>query len=104
VFAAIPQVVTDAAAWIGAVTVILGGCTAIITRKPFRWLGRKLVSEPFGGWVRRQIEHSATGKSVQHHLGPNGDTIPLHTRVARLEVVALLDESLQAFHNELDDI
>jgi len=102
--AAVPAPVTEVAAWIGAITVIVGGCTAIFTRKPFRWFGRKLVSEPFGGWVRRQIETSATGKSVAHHLGPNGDTVPMHSRVARLEVVALLDEGLRTFHDEVEAI
>ena len=103
-FAAVPGPVTEVAAWIGAITVIVGGTTAIFTRKPFRWIGRKLVSEPFGGWVRSQIETSATGKSVAHHLGPNGDTVPMHSRVARLEVVALLDEGLRAFHDEVESI
>ena len=103
-FAAVPAWLTEIAAWIGAVTIILGGTTAIVSRKPFKWVGRKLVSEPFGGWVRRQIETSATGKSVAHHLGPNGDTVPMHSRVARLEVVALLDEGLRAFHDEVEAI
>jgi hypothetical protein len=102
--AAVPQALTELAAWIGAIVVVTGGLTAIFSRKPFKWLGRKLVSEPFGGWVRRQIECSATGKSVAHHLGPNGDTVPMHSRVARLEVVALLDESLRAFHDEVEAI
>ena len=89
--AQVPALLSEAAAWIGAIVVITGGMTAIFTRKPFKWLGRKLVSEPFGGWVRRQIETSATGKSVAHHLGPNGDTVPMHKRVAVLEVRALVD-------------
>ena len=89
--AQVPAMLSEAAAWIGAIVVITGGMTAIFTRKPFKWLGRKLVSEPFGGWVRRQIETSATGKSVAHHLGPNGDTVPMHKRVAVLEVRALVD-------------
>ena len=89
--AAVPAVVSEAAAWIGAIVVIVSGLTLIFTRKPFRWVGRKLVSEPFGGWVRSQIENSATGKSVAHHLGANGDTVPMHKRVAVLEVRALVD-------------
>ena len=102
--AQVPAMLSEAAAWIGAIVVITGGMTAIFSRKPFKWLGRKLVSEPFGGWVRRQIETSATGKSVAHHLGPNGDTVPMHSRVARLEVVALLDEGLRALHDEVEAI
>ena len=89
--AAVPGPITEAAAWIGALVVIVSGLTLIFTRKPFRWVGRKLVSEPFGAWVRSQIETSATGKSVAHHLGPNGTTVPMHKRVAVLEVRALVD-------------
>lgn len=97
--AKVPTVVTEAAAWIGAIVVIVSGLTLIFTRKPFKWLGRKLVSEPFGGWVRAQIENSATGKSVAHHLGPNGNTVPMHKRVAVLEVRALVD----SWTDDLDD-
>ena len=42
--AKVPTVVTEAAAWIGAMVVIVSGLTLIFTRKPFKWLGRKLVS------------------------------------------------------------
>ena len=89
--AAVPVWLSEAAAWVGAIVVITGGLTAIFTRKPFRWLARKLVSDPFGGWVRQQIETSKTGKSVAHHLGANGSTPSLHGRVAKLEVRALVD-------------
>jgi hypothetical protein len=95
----VPVLVREAAAWIGAIVVIVSGLTLIFTRKPFKWLGRKLVSEPFGGWVRSQIENSKTGKSVAHHLGPNGDTVPMHKRVAVLEVRALVD----SWVDEADD-
>ena len=81
--AAVPGPITEAAAWSGALVVIVSGLTRIFTRK--------LVSEPFGAWVRSQIETSATGKSVAHHLGPNGNTVPMHKRVAVLEVRALVD-------------
>jgi len=91
ILAEVPAFVREVAAWVGALVVIVSGLTLIFTRKPFRWVVRKLVSDPFGGWVRSQIENSKTGKSVAHHLGPNGDTVPMHKRVAVLEVRALVD-------------
>ena len=89
-FAAVPALIAEAAAWVGAIVVITGGLTAIFTRKPFRWLGRRLVTEPLGGWLRHQINTSDTGHLVAYHLGPNDGTPPVHTRIARLEVLSLL--------------
>lgn len=91
--AAVPAVVSEAAAWIGALVVIVSGLTLIFTRKPFKWLGRKLVSEPFGGWVQRRVEDGTQDirKRVEYHLGPNGTTPALHTRIAKLEVRAIVD-------------
>lgn len=97
--AAVPALLAEAAAWVGAIVVVVSGLTLLFTRKPFRWVGAKLVSEPFGAWVRSQIENSKTGKSVAHHLGPNGDTVPMHKRVAVLEVRALVD----SWTDEIDD-
>ncbi len=91
--AAVPGPITEAAAWIGALVVIVSGLTLIFTRKPFKWLGRKLVSEPFGGWVQRRVEDGTQDirKRVEYHLGPNGTTPALHTRIAKLEVRAIVD-------------
>ena len=100
--AQVPSWLRELSAWVGAIVVIVGGVTAIFTRKPFRWLGRTLVSDPFGGWVRKQIETSKTGKSVAHHLGPNGDTIPMHTRVAKLEAQATVGKWLLEIDDETD--
>lgn len=94
--AAVPGLLREAAAWLGAIGVVLASLAAIVglltKSKPFRWLGRTLVSEPFGRWVRHQINDSTTGKLVAYHLGPNGTTPPIHKRLARLEVRALLDD------------
>ena len=99
----VPTWLRELSAWVGAIVVVVGGITAIFSRKPFKWLGRKLVSEPFGSWVRRQIETSKTGKSVQHHLGPNGDTVPLHSRVAKLEGQAVISQWLADINDEDDE-
>ena len=102
--AQVPALLSEAAAWIGAIVVITGGTTAIFTRKPFKWLGRKLVSEPFGGWVQRRVEDGT--KDIRHlteyHLGPNGTTPPIHTRIAKLEVRAIVDSWVDEADEEDD--
>jgi len=102
--AKVPTVVTEAAAWIGAMVVIVSGLTLIFTRKPFKWLGRKLVSEPFGGWVQGRVEDGT--KNIRHlteyHLGPNSGAPPLHTRIAKLEVRALVDSWADDLDEEHD--
>jgi hypothetical protein len=41
----------------------------------------------FGTWVRRQVTEAIrpTEGIVRHHLGPNGDTVPIHHRLGMLE-------------------
>ncbi|MFZ4431673.1 MAG: hypothetical protein ACOYOQ_00600 [Microthrixaceae bacterium] len=98
---AVPQWLTDTAAFVGACTIIFGGVTAVVTRKPFRWVWRRLVSEPFGTWFKHRsieaneplakaIEATSLALSehreyVAYHLGPNGETTPVHQRLKRLE-------------------
>jgi hypothetical protein len=93
VTAAVPLWLSEAAAWIGAVVVIVSGLTLIFTRRPFKWVFRHLFSLPFGGWVQRRVEDGT--KDIRHlteyHLGPNSGAPPLHKRIARLEVRALVD-------------
>jgi len=92
-FAQVPAVLRELAAWIGAIVVIVSGVTLIFTRKPFKWVARKLVAEPFGQWVQGRVEDGT--KDIRHlteyHLGPNGTTPPIHRRIAVLEVRALVD-------------
>jgi len=89
--AEVPAPITEVAAWVGAIVVISGGLTAIFTRKPFKWLGRRLVTEPLGGWLKRQINESETGHLVKYHMGPNHNTPAIHTRLSRLEVLSILN-------------
>ena len=91
-FAAVPGPLTELAAWLGAIGIILTTLTLIFTRKPFKWLWKTLISQPFGHWVRDQVNNSETGHLVKYHLGPNGTTPPMHRRIAVLEVRALVDE------------
>ena len=103
--AQVPALLREAAAWIGAIVVIVSGLTLIFTRKPFKWIGRKLVSEPFGSWVQRRVEDGT--KDLRHvttyHLGPNGSTPPLHTRIAVLEAQAVIRSWVDDLADEIDE-
>lgn len=103
--AKVPTLLSEAAAWIGAIVVVVSGLTLLFTRKPFKWLGRKLFSEPFGGWVQRRVEDGT--KDLRHlttyHLGPNGSTPPLHTRIAVLEAQAVIRSWVDDLANEIDE-
>lgn len=108
--AAIPQILSDTAAFIGATTVILGGITAIVTRRPFKWLWRTVVSDPFGHWFHQRsieankpliaaIEENREAleqhrEYVQYHLGPNGETRPIHVRLQHLELASVRDAEI----------
>jgi hypothetical protein len=60
-------------------------------------LGEKITGL-LGRWVRRQVvEATAPIEGVtRHHLGPNGDTIPLHHRFASTEQkVAAIEQKIE---------
>jgi hypothetical protein len=101
-FGAIPVWLTELTAWVGAITIIGTGTTAIITRKPFRWLGRTLVSDPLSRWFRHQITESDTGKIVAHHLGKNGSTPSISSRLSRVEVALLVHQGRELFATDED--
>lgn len=94
-FAAVPSALSELAAWIGVATVIIGGGVAIFTRRPFKWLWKRLASEPFSAWTQRQIDQGTKQlredvdmirRVTTHHLGKNGDSPRLTDRVGDLEV------------------
>lgn len=45
----------DAAAVAGALSVIFGFVALATRLRPVRWLGRRLVTVPFGDWVARTV-------------------------------------------------
>lgn len=85
----------------GAALVGLIGAAVALLEKAF---------SPFGKWVRRWVtEPIATEQRalsdqlgrhetyVGYHLGPNGTTTPIHTRVARLEQAAGIEDDDEDF-------
>jgi hypothetical protein len=102
-FADVPLIVREAAAWIGAIGVITAGTVGLFTRKPFRWLWARIVTTPASEFLQHAINESSTGKLVAYHLGPNGTTPALHTRLSRLEVRELLNSDLGALYDFEDE-
>lgn len=99
-FAAVPAWLTELAAWVGAITIIGTGTMAIISRKPFRWLGRTLIGDPLSRWFRHQVSESETGKIVKHHLGNNGTTPSISSRLSRVEVALLVHQGRELFQTD----
>lgn len=50
--ATVPQVITDVAAFCGAVLVVLTMLAMVSRLRWVRWLWRRLVSDPLAGWLR----------------------------------------------------
>jgi hypothetical protein len=92
--AAVPQVLTDAAAAVGAMTVVITGVALLCRQRPVRWLWHTLVAGPFERWTQHQIDHGTeqirselgeVRRVVLHHLGPNGTTPAITRRLGALE-------------------
>jgi hypothetical protein len=101
----VPAIVREAAAWIGALTVIVGALV-VVARRPARWLWRRTVVVPFSEWTQRQVgaavAASDTAHLVEYHLGPNDGTKPVHARLAALEFRALMG-AIHEVDDELED-
>lgn len=85
---AVPSVLTDLAT-IAGVFVAVSAATAIVWRTPpMRWF-RAAISHTFGCWVRDQVqealESSRHAELTRFHLGPNGSTPALWSRVEAIE-------------------
>lgn len=71
--------------WIDDWGAILGAVVAAIT---LLTVGYKMIRR-----LDRNFEMTErTHHLVKYHLGPNGDTTPMHHRVARLEVALDIDD------------
>lgn len=64
-----PGFLVDFAAVAGAFVTIIGACVLISHLRPVRWVWRRLVSEPFGAWVRDLAAHAVA--PVLDELKPN---------------------------------
>lgn len=60
------------------ITALFGA--SVCVGKFLKWLA-KVSTEA----VSLAVDHSDTGKLVKYHLGPNGTTPAIHTRLRRLE-------------------
>jgi hypothetical protein len=93
VLAAVPVWLEDTGKIAGAVVALIGALYGIgrVIRSSWRFV--KNVDETLT--VTKQTHHL-----VRHHLGPNGSTPPLHTRVAGIERRMV---RLEAAHDIEDD-
>lgn len=84
--AALPQFVVDLGAAAG-VFVALSAATAVLWRTPpIKWF-RRVVSDSLGEWLREQVQDASAEhyEYVRYHLGPNGNTKPIHQRLTDVE-------------------
>lgn len=96
-FAAVPSIVSD-------LGVLFGVCAAAIALSltpPAKWLARQLIGEPVTRWARRvsaeanapvsdevaslRTDFNTHAEYTRHHLGPNGTTPPIYTRLIAVE-------------------
>lgn len=106
--AAVPGLLTDAAAIVGAFTVIVGGLAAMWKVPPVRWVIRTLIVVPLGSWFRGEVSEATedirasadeTAHLVTYHLGTNDTTMPWHERLSRLEA----KHGLEPVQQQTDD-
>lgn len=98
--ASIPPILADAAAIVGALTVIFGGLAAMWKVPPIRWVIQTLIVNPLDRWFRGGVSEAtqdiretseATAHLVAYHLGSNDTTMPWHERLSRLEATQGLE-------------
>jgi hypothetical protein len=70
----------------GTFTAVSAAVAVFWRTPPVRWF-RRHISASFGEWTQHQVleankEHHAL---VKYHLGPNGDTTPMHVRLQKVE-------------------
>lgn len=95
IIAAVPTILTDMAAIVGALAAICISVGVLVKLRPVRWLVEKAIVEPVGEWVIKKStaanaplmdKTETTAHLVQYHLGSNDTTMPWHERLSRLEV------------------
>lgn len=96
-FASVPSIVSD----LGVVFGVCAAAIALSLTPPAKWLARQLVGEPVTRWATRvtktanapleaqvtklQTDFNAHTEYTRHHLGPNGTTPPIYTRLIAVE-------------------
>lgn len=110
VIAAVPQMLIDIGTIAGVLTAVLVATAALWKTPPVRWFRRQL-GESMSEWMTRVIEavverllHPVIAKLddlserfekhrtyVGYHLGPNGETKPVHQRLCDVEQAVGVD-------------
>jgi hypothetical protein len=84
--AVVRSILVDVGVIAGTFTAVMTAIAVFWKTPPVRWI-RRAVSRSFGEWTQHQVleankEHHAL---VKYHLGPNGDTTPVHVRLQKVE-------------------
>lgn len=109
----VPQIVTDLTSVFALIAAFIGVTVAV---RKIRWLRRLynyLVTEPIGRWFRKEVceatrpladsieqvrgqfadyrnEFEAHRAYVAYHLGPNGESPSIHSRIGNLEKITVI--------------
>lgn len=95
--AAVPQIILDLTTLIAFLLALIALAVAVAKVNWLRTLYSYLIVAPFSRWFRNEVAQAAVPLQeqidnhfgyVQYHLGPNGDTTPIHQRLVELEAAA----------------
>lgn len=84
--AAVPQMILDIGIVAGVFTAMMTALALLWKTPPVRWF-RQQLSESLGAWFEARVEaaNKQHHEYVSYHLGPNGDTKPIHRRLCDVE-------------------
>lgn len=98
--AVVPPIITDISALIGFAMLVIAFSIAVAKIKWLRRLYNYLVIAPLSNWFRGEVTDANRPletkidthiEYVRYHLGPNGDTVPIHERLIALETRFSID-------------
>lgn len=87
---AAPAIVVDLGAIAAALTAVVLFLGLIFRSRPFRWLWRHTISDPFAEWFRAQVAHEIEPRiaQVRAELRPNGGSSAYDRLSRRLDGLA----------------
>jgi len=82
----VPAMLVDIGIIAGVFTAVATAVAVFWKTPPVRWF-RYHLSESLGDWLKARLHEAQADhhEYVRYHLGPNGDTKPIHRRLSDLE-------------------
>jgi hypothetical protein len=86
VVGSVPRIITDIGIVAGVFTAVVTAVAVFWRTPPVCWFRRHL-SESLGEWIKERVTEASSDhyEYVRYHLGPNGDTKPIHARLQDVE-------------------